>query len=143
MKAARLGWALLLVAIAPAGLGSPAVGSAQAAPRGSERESFEEFFTRFRQDSTFQLSRIRFPLPRFSQADDAEQRLARRDWQFEPFYSGQETYTQMFDNFAMGLADTDERVYALIGVESDIRQNYFFRRSAGRWYLVRVEDLSM
>ncbi len=49
----------------------------------------------------------------------------------------------MFDNFAMGLADTDERVYALIGVESDIRQNYFFRRSAGRWYLVRVEDLSM
>lgn len=78
MKAARLGWALLLVAIAPAGLGSPAVGSAQAAPRGSERESFEEFFTRFRQDSTFQLSRIRFPLPRFSQAEDAEQQLGRR-----------------------------------------------------------------
>jgi len=136
MRAAGLGWALLLLAIAP-----PATAQKPAAAHRGER--FEEFFARFRQDSSFQLGRIRFPLPRFSQADDAEQRLDRAGWQFEPFYTGQETYTQMFDNFAMRLADTDERVYALIGVASDVRQNYFFRRLAGRWYLVRIEDLSM
>jgi hypothetical protein len=54
-----------------------------------------------------------------------------------------ETYTQVFDNFAMRLAETDKRVYALIGIASDIRQNFFFRRLGGRWFLVRVEDLSM
>ena len=78
MKAARLGWALLVIAMTPPGLGNPAVGSAQGAPRGSQHESFEEFFALFRQDSTFQLSRIRFPLPRFSQAEDSEQQLGRR-----------------------------------------------------------------
>lgn len=136
MRAASIGCALLLLAVVP-----PA--AAQKPRAGSRGEGFEEFFTRFRQDTSFQLSRIRFPLPRFSQADDAEQRLDRAGWEFEPFYTGQETYTQVFDNFAMRPADTDERVYALIGVASDVRQNYLFRRIGGRWYLVRVEDLSM
>ncbi|HET9986113.1 MAG TPA: DUF4348 domain-containing protein [Longimicrobiales bacterium] len=120
--------------------------SAQQAPRpaaAAAREDFREFFDRFRQDSVFQAGRTRFPLPWFSQADDATRRLTRRDWTFVPFYTGQETYTQVFDNFAMRLADTDERVYALIGVASDIRQNYYFRRAGGKWFLVRVEDLSM
>jgi hypothetical protein len=60
-----------------------------------------------------------------------------------PFFSGEETYVRLFDNFAMRPADTDERVFSLIGVASDVRQNYFFRRPRGRWFLVRVEDWSM
>lgn len=123
---------------------APASSSARTtAPHPPPTEQFDEFFNRFRQDSSFQLSRVRFPLPWYSQADDATRQLTRKSWQFEPFYSAQETYTQVFDNFAMWLADSDERVFALIGVASDIRQNFFFRRLDGRWFLVRVEDLSM
>lgn len=146
-----LGGELLLSGVLTLGLGVPA-GVAQAAPARSDAraaaqlgpaERFEEFFSRFRQDSSFQVSRIRFPLPWYSQAEAGAHQLARATWQFEPFYTAQETVTQVFDNFAMRLADTDERVYALIGVASDIRQNFFFRRLGGRWFLVRVEDLSM
>lgn len=106
-------------------------------------ESFADFFTRFREDSVFQRARTRFPLPWFSQANDSTQLRHAREWTFVPFLSGQESYVQLFDNFAMRQADTDERVYALIGVASDIRQNYFFQRVRGRWFLVRVEDLSI
>jgi len=148
LRLTALGSAFLLALTAP----GPAHAQPARAPRSPATpspatprpapEPFADFFQRFRQDSTFQLARTRFPLPWYSLADDATRQLPARDWTFVSFYSGQETYVRLFDNFAMREADTNERVYALIGVASDIRQNFFFRRLGGRWFLVRVEDWS-
>lgn len=124
---------------APQSVPQTSAGGARAAPR----EDFSNFFHRFRSDSTFQRARIRFPLPWYTLADDDTQRVTAREWSFASFDYGHETYTQIFDNFALRTADTDERVYALIGFGSGIRQNWYFQRVQGRWFLVRVEDLSM
>lgn len=148
-RAALLAAAAL--ALAPASrIIAPGALVAQAAPARTPaaapapaREEFDDFFRRFDQDSAFQLSRIRFPLPWFSQADDSTSHIGRRKWEFVSLMDGRETTTQLFDSFGMKLRDSDERVFAITGTGSDIRQNYYFRRLRGKWYLVRVEDLSM
>ncbi|HEU4563767.1 MAG TPA: DUF4348 domain-containing protein [Gemmatimonadaceae bacterium] len=148
-RAALLAAALLL---APAArVGAPGALLAQAAPARAParatavpaREDFDVFLDRFQSDTAFQLSRVRFPLPWFSQADDSTSRIVRQKWEHLSLRTEGETFTQLFDNFGMELRDTDERVWSLIGRGSDIRQNYFFQRLRGKWYLVRVEDLSI
>jgi len=101
-----LGPALLRAQRAPQSAPPPAAGGAWTAAR----EDFSNFFHRFRTDSTFQRARIRFPLPWYSAAHEFTQRMSAREWSFASFDNGQETYTQIFDNFALHTADTDERV---------------------------------
>lgn len=142
LRHAALAAPLLLASLLPAPRALRAQTAPCPAPAGA-REEFADFFHRFQRDTAFQLSRVRFPLPWYAAADDATRKVPRAEWEFQGFDSGQETHTRLFDNFAMRLADSDERVWALIGTASDVRQNWFFRRTCGTWYLVRVEDLSM
>lgn len=117
--------------------------SVSGAATAERRESFTEFLARFERDSAFQWQRVRFPLPWYSAAEGRTKRIGRASWERLALAGGQEAYARIFDNFAMRDADTNERVFSLIGFASDIRQDFFFRREGGRWYLVRVADHSM
>lgn len=122
--------------------------AAQTKPNNQEREDFFEFFQVFCQDSAFQLTRIRFPLTETYLSSNLDTVITRRirkdEWKFiqiKEFKSN--TFEYYFDSFSnRKLPDSDEMVYAIIGVENGIQVNYYFKRENYQWFLVKVEDLS-
>ena len=113
-----------------------------------EREDFFVFFQGFCTDSSFQLSRIKFPLIDTYLSSNLNRRITRKvqssDWKFmqiKEFTSN--TFEYYFASFNdRKLPDTDEMVYAIIGIENGIQVNYYFKRENGKWFLVKMEDLS-
>lgn len=121
---------------------------AQTKPNNREREDFFSFFQVFCLDSSFQLTRIKFPLTETYLSLNLDTVITRRihkdEWKFiqiKEFKSN--TFEYYFDSFSnRKLPDSDEMVYAIIGVENGIQVNYYFKRENYQWFLVKVEDLS-
>ncbi|MBN2320452.1 MAG: DUF4348 domain-containing protein [Acidobacteria bacterium] len=151
-KAMKINPALLLIfaLIFPF---SNVVGQTQA------KEKFSEFFATFSSDKEFQLERIQFPLVKIVLAVDPQPlgdfieetvQVDRSDWKHNDFhYNSDGTYrVQIFDNFEAKLfeaepRETDERVFAYLGIESGFQMYYYFRRIDGKWYLVKIKDWSI
>lgn len=111
-------------------------------------EDFFVFFQVFCQDSTFQMSRIKFPLTDTFLGSNLDsvitRKIAKSDWTFlriKEFKTN--TFEYYFSSFAnRRLPDTDEMVYSIIGIENGIQIDYFFKRENGKWFLVKIENLS-
>ena len=118
------------------------------------KEDFHAFFIRFALEKEFQLERIKFPLTKIVLTSDPNPpgdfiektvEVDRGEWEHNSFYyNSDRTYrAQIFDNFEAELRDTDERVFAWLGIESGFQMYYYFRRIDGKWYLVKIKDYSI
>ena len=70
---------------------------------------------------------------------------SKKKWKIEKFYSGNECnelYPQVYDHYSSKLQDSDERVFAWKGIANGIAIFYYFKRKEGKWFLIKVEDLS-
>lgn len=111
-------------------------------------EDFFVFFHDFCTDSTFQLNRIKFPLMETYLGSNLDsvitRRIARSDWKFVRIKKFEaNTFEYYFSSFTnRKLPETDEMVYSILGVENGIQINYYFKRENGKWFLVKIEDLS-
>ncbi len=102
------------------------------------REVFAPFYDRFLTDSTFQMTRVRFPLPgqKFTEeVADSAYRWQRADWRMlrEP----QLDSTQFSRNLSVSdTLVTDE----IAGVNSGFYFRMDYRPVDKKWYLVRMVD---
>jgi len=123
-----------------------------------EKESFSAFFHKFSLDEKFQLERVKFPIEREylgypaatngKPALDPElikEEISQDAWKHAKFYydGTRQFRPQFYDNFQRKLRDSDERVFAWQGIENGIQIYYYFKRIDGRWFLTKIEDLSM
>ncbi len=114
-----------------------------------DNESFEVFFDKFMEEE-FQVSRVLFPITKVFLDDDTYDAdsiiLQKGDWIYDRMLLSvqdkTDAYPQIYDNFSHKLRDTDERVFAWKGF-SDVEVYYYFKRIAGKWFLVRIEDFSV
>lgn len=112
-------------------------------------EDFREFLVQFSSKNDFQLARIQFPLESISLTEDMDatttKMINRGEWKYENIFYGKacsEVYPQVFDNFAMKLRESDERVLAWRGIENGIAIFYYFKLIDGKWFLIKKEDSS-
>ena len=107
-------------------------------------ETFAEFWKSFCNDPAFQKSRIKFPLllTYYEETFDDWGSVTKKtdyvyatEWRFDDFKDTPEYQV---------LIEKKDGVYSVIqaGRECGIHVEYFFESNNGKWYLVRVEDIS-
>jgi hypothetical protein len=118
------------------------------------KEDFNQFFPRFIVEKDFQLERVQFPLTKIVLIDDPNPKgdyinktvnVDKSEWEHISFYytSDRRPRAQIFDNFEAKLRDTDERVFAWLGIETGYQIYYYFQRIDGKWYLIKIKDCSI
>jgi hypothetical protein len=119
----------------------------------SEIEDFGGFFWQFMTDSSFQKSRIKFPLDRITWrtmlngdmdvfGDIDTLHILESNWVYDPFYIHfASERTQIYDNYKLMLRPTNERVLHWYGVENGGDAKYFFMSFESKWYLISQEQL--
>ena len=112
----------------------------------TKSEDFNSFIFEFSTDSVFQISRIHFPLEKITITndliDDTSSTIQKSDWKHSYLFINSSSRTQIYDNFEKKLSDTDERILSFLGIENGLQVYYFFKRLSGKWFLVKIEDLS-
>jgi len=110
-------------------------------------EKFDSFFWRFMTDSSFQSSRIKFPLEYITWKDEIDgeidsNKIKKSEWEYDSFYINRASErTQIYDNFNLNLRPTNERVLHSYGVETGGDAKYYFTGFDGKWHLIRKEQL--
>lgn len=111
-------------------------------------ENFFVFFKDFCSNAPYQKTRIIFPLKDVYLSEDLNNReedlITEDEWSFlriKQFKTN--TVEQYFNNFnKKRLEDSDEMVFVVGGIENGIYMSYYFSRKEGKWYLVKMEDLT-
>ncbi len=94
-------------------------------------------------DSTFQISRINFPIKHISWKENLGGeidtiRIKKAEWEYDLFYlniaSGR---TQIYDNFELNIRPSNERLLHWYGVETGGDVKYYFEGFNGKWYLIK------
>ncbi|MFD0975392.1 DUF4348 domain-containing protein [Salinimicrobium gaetbulicola] len=113
-----------------------------------EQEDFDRFFYKFMIEPDFQISRVKFPLEfvgfkdGYPGSDTDTVYFTKDKWQHNSYYLDKQSIPIIYDNYQMKLQNTNERVFVWTGVENGINVKSFFKRIDGKWYLIKVEDLS-
>jgi hypothetical protein len=109
-------------------------------------ELFGVFTSKFYHDSSFQISRIIFPLKYeycFDHVNKKDSVVTQPNWQFSDYGVLKNEYNiQIYDNFKKTLRNTNERVVSFEGVECGIDLNMYFKLIRKKWYLVKIIDNS-
>ena len=111
-------------------------------------ESFDKFFLRFGSDSIFQFSRIQFPLSKevFDLYDDkvAKEEVSSGQWRFVNFSKDVNAFKKEIDAFKIIIEEKEPGLvqYKRIGIDNGILMEYLFKLKKGKWYLVRLSDMS-
>ena len=113
-------------------------------------ENFSAFFIRFKEDSIFQIERIKFPLETeyteqsIKDVETKKKLIKLKDWEFDSFYwdSGYakrqlDAYTQRIES----LGDTTKILWE--GVSNGINIELIFILVDKKWYLLKHLDYSM
>ena len=117
-------------------------------PSNAQVESFDNFLSKFSNDSLFQISRVEFPLKYIFLNDDTFERdsslINKKDYDINKLhyslYDCSEAFPAIYDNFKSQLRDTDERVFRWKGFTA-MDERYYFKRRRGKWFLIRIEKL--
>ena len=114
--------------------------------KASNNEDFQLFFDRFMQDSSFQKSRIQFPLTYVYEEKDSVLSLdtlilKSSDWEYQKFYLEiAKERTQIYDNFNAVLQPNNERLVHWYPIaEKSNAINYYFQADKGLWSLIKIE----
>jgi len=112
----------------------------------SNNEDFHLFFDRFMQDSSFQRSRIQFPLTYVYEEKDSVLSLdtlilKSSDWEYQKFYLEiAKERTQIYDNYNAVLQPNNERLVHWYPIaEKSNAINYYFQATKGLWSLIKIE----
>lgn len=112
----------------------------------AKNEDFQLFFQKFMQDSSFQKSRIDFPLTYIYEEKDSILRtdtlkLALEDWQYQKFYLEiAKERTQIYDNFDGVLTPNNTRMVHWYPIDEQHEGiNYYFDARGGNWLLTKME----
>ncbi len=114
----------------------------------SQNESFDKFFSKFAQDSVFQLSRVSFPLTCISWDYEKDEEyttlIQKNSYQYDRLHyslemRGEDAFPVFYDNFNCKYRDTGEMVFQWKGFSSGDRR-YYFKRIDGEWILVKILD---
>jgi len=111
-----------------------------------EDELFEEFFLKFSDDTTFQKSRILFPL-KYSSIDimdDLEQTLiAESNWKPLNFKEDDQAKNRDIDAYEVLIEETTNKaIYIRKGIDNGILQEYHFENQNSKWFLAEIIDKS-
>lgn len=96
-------------------------------------------------DSSFQKTRIKFPLE-YNTYDidslrDIYTEIKQSDWKFNSFYfNSASERTQIYDNFNLKFQPTNKRLLHWYGIETGGDSKYFFEGFDGKWFLIKKED---
>tara|TARA_Y100001935_G_C16931712_1_gene325759 strand:+ start:64 stop:477 length:414 start_codon:yes stop_codon:yes gene_type:complete len=116
----------------------------------NEIEKFHSFLVSFSSDSLFQLSRIQFPVTSVTldqeYFEEVESKIQKADWTYIDLIGDElfklDVRTQTYDNFDLKLEDSGERVFSLISLYGGMHIYYYFKRVNGKWFLVKLRDIS-
>ncbi|WP_242134106.1 DUF4348 domain-containing protein [Aestuariivivens marinum] len=101
-------------------------------------ENFDSFFWKFMTDSTFQISRINFPLKYISWKESIGGEIdtigiKKAEWEYDLFYLNTASErTQIYDNFELNLRPSNERLLHWYGVETGGDVKYYFEGFNGK-----------
>ena len=103
-------------------------------------ESFDAFYERFHSDSTFQLSRIRFPLKGERIEGDTIKKWKKEDWNL------MKTTIYEIDTaqYRVDYQKTEDTFVQKLWINnSGFKSVYRFKRIDGKWYLVYASEQNL
>lgn len=108
-------------------------------------ENFEDFLYNFMLDEKLQISRIKFPLPYYT--DNQKDSIVEETWEYDPLLSSLESYMVMYDRKAdMDLAMDTTLVSTQIewySFKEHKRKRHYFERIDGDWMLEAIDYATM
>jgi hypothetical protein len=110
--------------------------------------SFEIFIEHFNKDSTFQISRIAFPLKLIEpdwekEGELVERRVQRSEFRKLDFSYDKSMPTREFDKYEQRVkVKKDKAVIEIRGIDNGIMSDSFFEKRNGKWTLVSIIDKS-
>ncbi|MBS1544069.1 MAG: hypothetical protein JST14_10575 [Bacteroidetes bacterium] len=109
--------------------------------------SFEAFFEKFRADSSFQISRVRFPISFIVYDDEGKKEskpVVKNDWQFVRFQANSIDSGKDYVAFQCEVIKVDSAHVNVqcLGTDNGIWATSYFTCFGGRWYMERMEDFS-
>jgi len=108
-------------------------------------QSFDDFLYAYGSDEDFRLRRTKFPLPLYNY--DVPLKLDETDWSVRPIFSGEETFTVLFDDVEELEMDTDTTLNSIqfewITLKDMEVEKYYFERMNGIWMLEAVNVRGM
>ena len=111
----------------------------------SADESFADFFFNFMTDEEYQRRRIVFPMPYYQGTE--VKRIEKQDWQYDPIFSENETYTILFDSAEEMDIEKDTSLCSAqvdwIFLDQNSVKRYYFEKKNDQWILeaINVEEL--
>lgn len=109
-------------------------------------EDFNDFFYKFRNDSVFQLNRVKFPLKFEGLSDDYTKEeiadIKKSDWHFHQFFSNEEYYVEISRTTTVKEPETGTRLVSFNGIENGIYVSYEFKLIDTKWVLIKWIDRS-
>lgn len=104
-------------------------------------ESFADFFYNFALNEKLQRSRIKFPLPCYT--DSRKDSIVRDEWIYDPFFSQLESYSILFDkgedmDLEKSFASTSVQIEWVYLATERIKR-YYFERIQGQWLLEAID----
>ena len=122
--------------------------STNSSSRERKTEDFKIFLEKFKTDSTFQVSRISFPLTHefIGESEDAETIVSNIDtenWRYMPLKYDKSFATRRLDAYTEKYV-TEKKSARLIyqGVDNGINVEFIFELKNEKWYLIRWNDFS-
>jgi len=107
-------------------------------------EDFQSFFTKFQQDSVFQLARIKFPLSiNIYEFDDSSDTPVLHNRKV--IIDKKERKYKSFDKYIKIISKISENKYNVeLQIEdTGVSLNYIFELDNGKWCLMEIKDESM
>ena len=70
--------------------------------------------------------------------------IKKEDWEYiELKKFDDNTFEYYFNSFTeREIKETNEKIYSILGIENGVNINYFFKIVNGKWYLVKIENLT-
>jgi hypothetical protein len=113
----------------------------------SDKESFEEFFMKFKDDSIFQISRIKFPFTsivwELGEDEPTTNQTDKMDWRYWNFHYEDNFASREIDAYTQEIKNYGDTVRIEIrGVDNGIFTDYDFVTVDNKWKLISEKDYS-
>lgn len=112
-------------------------------------ESFSVFFDQFNSDSTFQRSRVVFPLDYYSVTEEStdyeliNQPIDSSEYLILDLNYDDSIANQAFDAYKRIIQTTNDTTWVkFTGIENGIHEEFIFALRKGKWFLVKAVDAS-
>lgn len=112
----------------------------------SNSENFDEFLQNFNSDSSFQISRIIFPLKKEALSQDFLEEVSfsiqKKHWRFLPILGSADFFIQISNPDEKGVEKSNRKLLELNGIENGLYISYEFQLVDNQWFLVSWIDRS-